>query len=172
MIQKKTEDFLNKKNVKITKRAHAFKGYACSYNVEVLNSFNPELQLTDTESAIKCNLVELLSEYKGFKFVITLVLVFKKMKVKIKQSKTIFYSSLKADHQSADYYPARITKANKNFAKRLDFKDIKFPVKIRDIHKIEKKIPSALVFLDMKIKKNTQSMYQNNVAKKKLLNYY
>ena len=35
--------------------------------------------------------------------------------------------------------PARITKADNDFAKRLDFKDIKFPVKIRDIYKIEKK---------------------------------
>ena len=51
-----------------------------------------------------------------------------------------------------------ITKADKNFAKRPDFKDIKFPVKIRDIHKIEKKIPSALAFLVMKIKKNIQSL--------------
>ena len=32
-----------------------------------------------------------------------------------------------------------ITKADKDFAKRLDFKNIKFPAKIRDIHKIEKK---------------------------------
>ena len=39
----------------------------------------------------------------------------------------------------ADHHPARITKADKNFAKELDFKDKKFPVKIRDIHKIEKK---------------------------------
>ena len=39
----------------------------------------------------------------------------------------------------ADHNPRRISKADKNFAKRLDFKDIKTPVKIRDIHKIEKK---------------------------------
>ena len=32
----------------------------------------------------------------------------------------------------------RITKADKDFAKRLDFKDMKFLVKTRDIHKIEK----------------------------------
>ena len=38
----------------------------------------------------------------------------------------------------ADHHPARITKAYKNFAKTLDFKDIKFPVKTRNIHKIEK----------------------------------
>ena len=30
-----------------------------------------------------------------------------------------------------------IAKPDKDFAKILDFKDIKFPVKIRDIHKIE-----------------------------------
>ena len=36
--------------------------------------------------------------------------------------------------------PKRITKVNKNFAKKFDFnKDIKFPVKARDIQKIEKK---------------------------------
>ena len=40
---------------------------------------------------------------------------------------------------SANKYPARITKADKDFPKKLDFKEIKFPVKIRDIYKIEKK---------------------------------
>ena len=39
----------------------------------------------------------------------------------------------------ADHNPRRNTKADRDFAKRLDFKDIKFPVKTRDIHKIEKK---------------------------------
>ena len=39
----------------------------------------------------------------------------------------------------ADHNPRRITKADKEFAKRLDFKDKTFPAKIRDIHKIEKK---------------------------------
>ena len=39
----------------------------------------------------------------------------------------------------ADHHPTRITKADKDFAKKPDFKDIKFPVKARDIHKIEKK---------------------------------
>ena len=40
---------------------------------------------------------------------------------------------------SADHHPARITKADKDFTKTLDFKDINFSVKIRDIHKIENK---------------------------------
>ena len=39
----------------------------------------------------------------------------------------------------ADHDPARMTKPDKGFAKRLNFKDIKFPVKTRDIDKIEKK---------------------------------
>ena len=38
-----------------------------------------------------------------------------------------------------DHNPRRITKTDKGFAKRLDFKDIDFPVKIRGIHKIEKR---------------------------------
>ena len=38
-----------------------------------------------------------------------------------------------------DHNPRRIIKVYKHFAKRLDFKGIKFPVKIRDIHKIEEK---------------------------------
>ena len=67
---------MSDKNVKITKQEHAFKGYASVYNVEVLNSFNIELQLKDTESAIKSKLIELLTKLKGFKFVTALVLVF------------------------------------------------------------------------------------------------
>ena len=40
---------------------------------------------------------------------------------------------------SANHQPARIIKTDKDFAKKFDSKDIDFPVKIRDIHKIEKK---------------------------------
>ena len=41
------------KNVKITKQEHAFKGFASTCNVEILNPLNPELQVKDTESAVK-----------------------------------------------------------------------------------------------------------------------
>ena len=44
----------------------------------------------------------------------------------------------------------RIRKIQKDFVRKFDFKNIKCPVKIRDIHKIKKMI-SALVFLVMKI---------------------
>ena len=39
----------------------------------------------------------------------------------------------------ADHYPARITNIDKGFTKKLDFKVMKFPVKVRDIQKTEKK---------------------------------
>ena len=41
------------KNAKITKLLHAYKGYASTYKVEILNSFNPELQLKNTEFSIR-----------------------------------------------------------------------------------------------------------------------
>ena len=50
---KKVKIFQTKKTIKIAKREHAFRDFASTYNIEILNSFNPELQLKDTESAIK-----------------------------------------------------------------------------------------------------------------------
>ena len=38
--------------------------------------------------------------------------------------------------------------------KKLDFKDIKFPCKVREIHKIKNKLPPVSVLLVMKIRKN------------------
>ena len=62
---------MDEKNAKITKRSHAYKSYANTYSVEILNYFNPKLQLEDTEYAIRNNLIDLLAELKGFKFVAT-----------------------------------------------------------------------------------------------------
>ena len=41
------------------------KGYASTYNVEILNSLNTELQFKDTENAIKSKLTDLLTELNG-----------------------------------------------------------------------------------------------------------
>ena len=41
------------KNAKITKLLHAYKGSASTYTVEILNSFNPELQLKNTEFSVR-----------------------------------------------------------------------------------------------------------------------
>ena len=72
-----------------------FKGYANSNNVEILNSFNPEIQLKDTESAIKNKLIDLLTESKGFKFLTILVLEFKKIQSDDETLYSIFYSKSK-----------------------------------------------------------------------------
>ena len=44
----------------------------------ILNTFNPEVQLKDTESAIKNKLKKSLNELRGFQFVTTLVFALKK----------------------------------------------------------------------------------------------
>ena len=53
IVIQKSENFSNKKIIKTTKREHAFKGFANTYDIEILSSFNPELQLKYTESAIR-----------------------------------------------------------------------------------------------------------------------
>ena len=84
--------FLSKKYIKITKRRqHAFKAFANTYNVEILNSFNPELQLKDTEPAIKSKLIELLTQLKSFKLVKTLFIVFRKIERQEKTKYGSFY---------------------------------------------------------------------------------
>ena len=76
---------MNEKNIKMTKLAYAFKGYASSYNIEFWNYFKSELQPRDTESAIKS------------KFVTTLFLVLKKIKSDDKTKYDMFYSHSKAE---------------------------------------------------------------------------
>ena len=48
----------------MSKWTHAFKDYTGSYSIEILNSFNPELQLKDTKSAIKNKQKKLLTELR------------------------------------------------------------------------------------------------------------
>ena len=45
-----------------------------------------------------------------------------------------------------------ITKCDKDFAEKLDFKDIKSPIKVRDIHKIEKKNSISISVFGYQIK--------------------
>ena len=78
----------------------------------------------------------------------------------------------------ANHQPARIIKTDKDFAKKFDSKDINFPVKIRDIHKIEekktqkKRIPLALVFLANENKEKHPIYVSKNVVKKNMLICY
>ena len=62
----------------------------------------------------------------------------------------------------ADHHPARIRKPDRNVANELYFKDTKFPVKTRGIHKIEKRFILPLAFL---LKKIWKSIYQKNDVK-------
>ena len=75
--------------------SHASKSYASSYKVEILNSFNPELQVKNSESVIKNKLIDLLTELKGFKFVT--IIVFNKIKSDDKPKYETVYSHLKAE---------------------------------------------------------------------------
>ena len=63
----------------------------------MLNSFNPEIQLTDNGSAIKKKLKKLLTNLRGFKFVIALNLEFRKIENKDQTKYGTFYSNSKAN---------------------------------------------------------------------------
>ena len=58
-----------------------------------------------------------------------------------------------------DRNPATIIKLDKDFARKLDFKEKKFPVKARDILKIEKKNSIGISVFGYENKKK-QPMYQ------------
>ena len=47
-----------------------------------------------------------------------------------------------------NWNPGRIIKPDKDFVKNQDFKNIKFSVKVSDIHKIEKKKKKKKIHLD------------------------
>ena len=67
------------------------------YNVEILNLFDPELQLINTKPVIKNKLKELLSELKKFKVQTILVLDYKK-----RNDRKIFHSSAKLIASDSD----------------------------------------------------------------------
>ena len=89
---KKSGNFFD---AKITKRSHAFQVYTTSYDVEILNYNDSELQIKGTKSEIKNKIIDLLSELRGFKFVKTLVLEFKKIGSDDKTKYDTFYLNSK-----------------------------------------------------------------------------
>ena len=46
---KKSENFLNKINVKITKRVHVFKGFASFYNIDIVLTLNYNLNILNLQ---------------------------------------------------------------------------------------------------------------------------
>ena len=71
-----------------------------------------------------------------------------------------------------NYHSARITKADKDFAKELDFKYIKFPVKVRDILKIEKKNSISISGYGYENKVNYPIYVSEKCCEKSMLIYY
>ena len=71
----------------------------------------------------------------------------------------------------ADHNPRIITKTDKNFAKRLDFKEIKFLVKIRDIHKIEKKNSTGISVVGYENKEKHPIYVSKQCCEEKHLNF-
>ena len=67
------------------------------------------------------------------------------------------------------------TKADKDFAEKLDFKGIKFPVTIRDMHKIEKKKKKNSISISVFGYENKEKhpiYVLKNVVKKNMLIYF
>ena len=90
----KRENVFDKK-CKIAKRSHSYKRYASTCNVEILNSFHPELQVKHTEFAIENELIYQLSEVREFKFVTRLVLEFRNIESNDEAKYSIFYLNSK-----------------------------------------------------------------------------
>ena len=129
--------------------------------MEIWNSFNPELNLKDIESAIKIKLIESLTQLKGFKFVTTLVLMFKKIENEDKTKCDNFYSSSKVEiiineSDTDDVFQSIYITIISNIQKLV----LLFPALIvilvfqSIITKLKIRIPSTLAFLVMKIKTN------------------
>ena len=62
-----------------------------------MSSFNPELQLKDTESAIKNELMDFLCKLRESEFMTTLVLEFQKMESDDETKYFTFHSNTKAE---------------------------------------------------------------------------
>ena len=61
----------------VIKTNHAFRGYAMSYKVEIIEKKDPIKQLEASKSSIKDLFNDLLNETKGFKYQITLKVMLK-----------------------------------------------------------------------------------------------
>ena len=65
------------KQLSVIKTDQAFRGYAMSYKVEIIERKDPIVQLEASKSSIKDLLSDLLNERKGFKYQITVKVLLK-----------------------------------------------------------------------------------------------
>ena len=68
------------KQLSIIKTNQAFRGYAMSYKVEIVERKDPIVQLEASKSSIKDLFSDLLNETRGFKYQITVKVLLKKYK--------------------------------------------------------------------------------------------
>ena len=64
-------------------QSNSYDKYAYRYNIDILNLFDPELQLINIKPMIKNKLKELVSELKKCKVQTTLVLEYKKKEMTV-----------------------------------------------------------------------------------------
>ena len=75
---------------------HAFKGYAMSYKVQLVEKKDPLIQLEASKTSIKDLLNDFLDKTKGFKYQITVKILLKKCKdTEIELSPVYFNSTTK-----------------------------------------------------------------------------
>ena len=84
--------------MRIIKTNHAFRGYAMSYKVEIIERKDPINQLEASKSSIKDLFSDLLNEAKGFKYQITLKAVLKNTNLMEKSNLDQFISIQKQKH--------------------------------------------------------------------------
>ena len=65
----------------VIKKSNAFKGYARSYKVEIIESKDPLVQLEASKSCIEDLFKNLLNEMEGFKYQITMTVLLHKHKM-------------------------------------------------------------------------------------------
>ena len=82
----------------VIKTNQAFRGYAMSYKVEIIERKDPIVQLEASKSSIKDLFSDLLNEAKGFKYQITLKAVLKNTNTMEKSNLDHFISIQKQKH--------------------------------------------------------------------------
>ena len=79
----------------VTKTDQAFKGYATLYKVKIIEKKDPIVQLETSKLSIKNLFNDLLNELKGFKYQITVELLFKKYKLNGEiEFRPVYFSSV------------------------------------------------------------------------------
>ena len=78
------------------KADHAFKGYAQTFRVEIVDRKNPICQSNANKLAIKALFSDLLNETKGFRYQVTMKVLLKKYKIsEIEFAPAYFNSTVK-----------------------------------------------------------------------------